>query len=129
MVAFSHFIFIILIIAYALAYNRYVHQSKAAYYYAGACGYGSLALNFNGGFLAARVSSCFKDGAGYGACFQIWCKNSDLCSKSGTKVMLMDLNTNTDTDFVLSNKAFKDMAKRGKDRDILKLVTTDMDYK
>ncbi|KAL2902212.1 Expansin-like A3 [Bienertia sinuspersici] len=91
MVAFSHFIFIMLIISYALAYDRCVHQSKAAYYYT--CGYGSLALNFNGGFLAARVSSCFKDGAG-----------------CGTKVMLMDLNTNTHTSFMLSNKAFKVMA-------------------
>ncbi|KAL2927849.1 Expansin-like A1, partial [Bienertia sinuspersici] len=118
-----------LIISYALPYDCCVHQSKAAYYYAGACGYGSLALNFNGGFLAARVSSCFKDGAGCGTCFQIRCKNSDLCSKSGTNVMLMDLNTNTHTDFVLSNKAFKAMDKLGKDRDILKLGIADVEYK
>ncbi|KAL2922781.1 Expansin-like A1, partial [Bienertia sinuspersici] len=95
----------------------------------GACGYGSLALNFNGGFLVARVSSYFKYGASCGACFQIRCKNSDLCSKSGTNVMLMDLNTNTHTDFVLCNKAFKAMAKPGKDRDILKLGVADVEYK
>ncbi|KAL2941024.1 Expansin-like A1, partial [Bienertia sinuspersici] len=96
---------------------------------AGACGYDSLALNFKGGFLAARVSSCFKDGAGCGACIQIRCKNSDLCSKSGTNVMLMYLNTNTHTDFVLSNKAYKATAKPGKDRDILKLGIADAEYK
>ncbi|KAL2932352.1 Expansin-like A2 [Bienertia sinuspersici] len=68
MAAFSHVIFIMLIISYAPPYDRCVHQSKVAYYYgAGACGYGSLALNFNEGFRAARVSSCFKDGAGCGA--------------------------------------------------------------
>ncbi|KAL2931056.1 Expansin-like A2 [Bienertia sinuspersici] len=74
MTAFSHFIFIMLIISYALPYDHCVYQSKVAYYYARACGYCSLALNFNGGFLAARVSSIFKDGAGCGACFQIQCK-------------------------------------------------------
>ncbi|KAL2900062.1 Expansin-like A1 [Bienertia sinuspersici] len=122
MAAFSHFIFIMLIISYAVPYDRCVHQSKAAYYYIGACGYGILPLNFNGGFLAARFSSCFKDGAECGAF-------SDLCTKLGTNVMLMDLNTNTHTDFVLSNIAFKAMAKPGKDRDILKLGITDVEYK
>ncbi|KAL2936915.1 Expansin-like A1 [Bienertia sinuspersici] len=135
MAAFYHFIFLMLFISPALACDRCIHQSKAAYYYSdsalssGACGYGSLALNFNGGFLAAGVSSWFKNGAGCGACFQIRCKNNDLCSKSGTKVMLMDLNTNTHNDFVLSNRAFKAMAKPGKDRDVLKLGIADVEYK
>ncbi|KAL2924436.1 Expansin-like A1 [Bienertia sinuspersici] len=119
MAAFSHFIFIMLIISYAVPYDRCVHQSKAAYNYT--CGYGSLPLNY-GGFLVARFSSCFKDGAECGAF-------SDLCTKLGTNVMLMDLNTNTHTNFVLSNKAFKAMAKPGKDRDILKLGIADVEYK
>ncbi|KAL2941584.1 Expansin-like A1 [Bienertia sinuspersici] len=40
--------------------------------------------------------------------------------------MLMDLKTNIHTDFVLSNKAFKAVAKPGKDRDIFKLGIADV---
>ncbi|XP_010690269.2 expansin-like A2 [Beta vulgaris subsp. vulgaris] len=135
MALFVNFISIILLFSFATACDRCVHQSKAAYFYndsplsSGACGYGSLALNFSGGFIAAGVSSLYKNGAGCGACFQIRCKNNGVCSKSGTKVILTDLNTNNKNDFVLSYRAFKAMAKAGKDQDVLKLGIADVEYK
>ncbi|CAO2815714.1 unnamed protein product [Amaranthus hypochondriacus] len=130
------FMFIMLFyITSSNACDRCVHQSKSAYFYndsplsSGACGYGPLALNLSRGFIAAGVSSLYKNGAACGACFQIRCKNTTLCSKAGTEVVMTDLNTNSKNDFVLSNRAFKAMANPGKDQDVLKLGIADVEYK
>jgi len=123
-----------MIVSSASACDRCVHQAKVAYFSkasslsSGACGYGSLALGFTGGQLAAAVPSVYKDGAGCGACFQIRCKNARLCTKQGTKVIVTDLNKNNQTDFVLSSRAFMGMANKGMGQDILKLGLVDVEY-
>ncbi|XP_058213873.1 expansin-like A2 [Rhododendron vialii] len=127
--------FFFLVISSASACDRCVHQAKVAYFSkasalsSGSCGYGSLALGFTGGQLAAAVPSLYKDGAGCGACFQIRCKNAALCTKQGTKVVVTDLNKNNQTDFVLSSRAFMGMANKGMGQDILKLGLVDVEYK
>ncbi|KAK9666701.1 hypothetical protein RND81_14G204800 [Saponaria officinalis] len=128
-------LFFFVLISHAIACDRCVHQSKAAYFSSdsplssGACGYGSLALNFNGGFLASGVPSLYKNGAGCGACFQIRCNDSALCTKRGTKVIMTDLNKDTNVDFVLSSTAFESMAQPGKEQDVRKLGITNIEYK
>lgn len=127
--------FLFLIISSATGCDRCVHQSKVAYFSkasalsTGACGYGSMAIGFNSGHLAAAVSSLYKDGAGCGACFQIRCKNTALCSSRGTRVVVTDLNKNNQTDFVLSSRAFMAMANKGMGQDILKHGILDVEYK
>ncbi|GFQ01880.1 expansin-like a2 [Phtheirospermum japonicum] len=125
----------VIVVSSATACDRCLHQSKVAFYSSdqplrsGACGYGSLAIGFNYGRLAAAVPSIYKDGAGCGACFQMRCKDANICSKEGTNVIVTDLNNDNRTDFVLSNKAFMAMAKNGSGQDLLKRGLVDVDYK
>ncbi|KAL2944013.1 Expansin-like A1 [Bienertia sinuspersici] len=119
--------------SFATAYDQCV-QSKAVVFSSafalssGACGYGSLALKLSGGHVTAGVPSLYKDGAGCGACFQIKCKNSAICNKEGTKLIMSDVNkSNSITDFVLNSRAFKAMALLGKGLQVLKLGIVDVE--
>ncbi|GMJ12672.1 EXPANSIN L1, expansin-like A1 [Hibiscus trionum] len=132
----AHFLCLLfLLLSSANACDRCVHQSKASHFSldsplpSGSCGYGSFALNLTGGRLAAAVPSLYKQGAGCGTCFQIRCKDPKLCSKTGTKVTVTDLNPNSQTDFVLSLRAFMALANPGLIRDVMKLAIVDVEYK
>lgn len=60
---------------------------------------------------------------------QIRCKNTKLCRKEGTKVIVTDLNKDNKTDFVISSRAFMSMANKGMSQDVLKLGIADVEYK
>ncbi|KAB5561513.1 hypothetical protein DKX38_006470 [Salix brachista] len=117
--------FLFLIVSSAAACDRCVHQSKVAYFSrasalsSGACGYGSMAIGFNSGNLAAAVSSLYKDGAGCGACFQARTRDHP------TSLPYIWWNT----DFVLSSRAFMAMAKKDRGQDILKQGIVGVEYK
>ncbi|KAI3446319.1 hypothetical protein Pfo_002984 [Paulownia fortunei] len=125
----------LLLASSATACDRCAHQSKVVFFskaqalQSGACGYGSLAIGFNDGRLAAAAPSIYKEGAGCGACFQIRCKDESICSKEGTTVLVTDRNHDNRTDFVVSSRAFMAMAKKGMGQDILKLGLADVEYK
>ncbi|XP_010514920.1 PREDICTED: expansin-like A3 [Camelina sativa] len=118
------------------ACDRCLHSSKAAYFSSaaalssGACAYGSMATSFFAGHIAGAIPSIYKDGAGCGACFQVRCKNPKLCTSKGTIVMVTDLNTGSQTDLVLSSRAFRAMAKPGSgaDKYLLKQGIVDVEY-
>ncbi|KAJ0434429.1 putative rlpA-like protein, double-psi beta-barrel [Helianthus annuus] len=117
------------------ACDRCLHQSKAAFFStpsslsSGACGYDSSASSLYGSHLAAAVGSIYKSGSGCGACFQVRCKDSKVCSKAGTQVIVTDLNKNNDTDFVMTPRAFMAMANKGMAHSLLKLGVADVEYK
>ncbi|KAL7118458.1 hypothetical protein ACP275_02G002700 [Erythranthe tilingii] len=126
----------LLLASYATACDRCVHQSKVSFFskpqalLSGSCGYGSLAIGFNEGRLAAASPSIYKDGAACGACFQIRCKDERICSKEGTRVLVSDRNDDDNkTDFVVSSRAFMAMAKKGMAQQFLKLGLADVEYK
>ncbi|OVA16035.1 Expansin/pollen allergen [Macleaya cordata] len=115
--------------------ERCLHQSKAAFFRSnvplssGACGYGPLAPGFNGGYLAAGVSTLFRNGVGCGACFHVKCKNPRLCRGSGTNVIVTDIHKSNETDFVLSSRAFISMAAKGMAKELLGQGIVDVEYK
>ncbi|KAK8626698.1 hypothetical protein V6N13_134331 [Hibiscus sabdariffa] len=132
----AHFLWLLfLLLSSATACDRCVHRSKASYFSSdsalasGACGYKHLALGLGSGRPAAGGSSLYRQGSGCGACFHIRCKNPKLCTSTGTKVILTDLNPHSQADFVLSSKSFMALAYPSMVRDILKHGIVDVEYK
>ncbi|GLJ06082.1 hypothetical protein SUGI_0031510 [Cryptomeria japonica] len=133
---FSALLFVLPMLILLYRGDSQLVKSRAAYYESqdglgtsrGGCGYGEFGRELNYGDVAA-VGRLFRGGAGCGACYQVKCKNEDLCSGKGVKVVATDHGEGDGTDFIMSPHAFTAMAKNGKDKHLLALGVVDIKYK
>ncbi|KAL5199173.1 hypothetical protein ABZP36_002685 [Zizania latifolia] len=125
----------------ASACERCVNQGKAAYSSSlsqlpaggagggGSCGYGTMAMELNGGFLAAGGPRQHRGGLGCGRCFQMRCRNAKVCSNAGVRVVLTDFHRSNRTDFLLGGPAFVALAKPGMAHRLKKLAALPVEYR
>ncbi|KAI9089152.1 hypothetical protein K1719_029431 [Acacia pycnantha] len=93
-------------------------SSRATYYGSpdcygtprGACGYSEYGRTVNDGSVAG-VSGLWKNGSGCGACYQVRCKNAQVCDEYGTYVVVTDYGEGDRTDFVMSPRAYARMGR------------------
>ncbi|WMV34568.1 hypothetical protein MTR67_027953 [Solanum verrucosum] len=112
------FLFIVLLLPSLCYSNNYV--SRVSYYStpdgmgtpSGACGYGDYGKDVNSGDVCTASKRLYKNGAACGACYQVRCKDKDLCSDEGTKVVVTDNGEGHGTDFILSSRGYAKMAKQ-----------------
>lgn len=133
--ALSSCILLLLLASCASACERCVRQGKAAYSPStiptggGICGYGAMAVETNGGFLAAGGPRQHRGGLGCGRCFQMRCRDAKICSTRGVRVVLTDFHRNNRTDFLLGGPAFVGLAKPGMAQQLTRLDALPIEYK
>ncbi|KAM0936751.1 putative expansin/pollen allergen, DPBB domain, expansin, cellulose-binding-like protein [Dioscorea sansibarensis] len=107
---FQVFLFLPLFLCQSLLKADTFTHSRAAYYpnsdqqgtSDGACGYKSFGATLNGGDVSA-ASNLYRNG--------VICTDRSLCSTDGVRIVITDSGSSSDTDFILSQKAFSKMGQ------------------
>lgn len=76
----------------------------------GACGYNEFGKRINGGDVGA-VSRLYRNGMGCGACYQVRCTHTHLCTDNGVTIVATDYREGDYTDFIPSPSAFVKLAR------------------
>ncbi|XP_012829107.1 PREDICTED: expansin-like B1 [Erythranthe guttata] len=94
----------------------------------GACGYGEYGRTVYNGEVSG-VSRLYKNGSGCGACYQVRCKIPTHCSEEGTKIVVTDYGEGHETDFILSARAYSNLALPNLAPQLLAYGVIDVEYK
>ncbi|XP_019182354.1 PREDICTED: expansin-like B1 [Ipomoea nil] len=133
------FLFVTVILP-VMCYSEQIENSlytRATYYGSpdcygtpsGACGFGDYGRNVNGGKVSGVSSRLYKNGTGCGACYQVRCKIPTHCNEEGTKMVVTDYGEGDRTDFILSTRAYSEMANPGLANELFALGVVDMEYR
>ncbi|XP_058085183.1 expansin-like B1 [Magnolia sinica] len=94
----------------------------------GACGYGEFGRTINGGDVGA-VGRLYRNGTGCGACYQVRCTHAQLCTEEGVHVVVTDHGEGDYTDFILSPRAFVNLAHQNMALDLLAYGVINVEYR
>ncbi|KAL6008331.1 hypothetical protein ACLOJK_033840 [Asimina triloba] len=94
----------------------------------GACGYGEIGRNMNGGDVVA-AGRLYANGSGCGGCYQVRCINRpQLCTEDGVQVVVTDHGESDNTDFILTTSAFLRLARPNMALDLRACGVVDVEY-
>ncbi|KAG8659516.1 expansin-like B1 [Manihot esculenta] len=125
-----------LVLLPVICYSQDFTCSRATYYGSpdclgtpsGACGFGEYGRTVNDANVAG-VSRLYKNGTGCGACYQVRCKVSQLCTDDGVNVVATDYGEGDNTDFILSTRAYARLANPNMVLDLFAYGVVDVEYR
>ncbi|KAK4423013.1 Expansin-like B1 [Sesamum alatum] len=129
--------FIVVLFAASLCYGQESYVCSRATYYGspdcngnptGACGFGEYGRTVNNGEVSG-VSRLYRNGTGCGACYQVRCKIPTHCSDEGTKVVVTDYGEGDNTDFILSLRAYANLARPNMAAELFAYGVVDVEYR
>ncbi|XP_059068552.1 expansin-like A1 [Cryptomeria japonica] len=89
---------------------------------------GTSDKKLNGPNVAAATPKLYRDGVGCSACYQIRCLDPDLCSKTWQKIVVTDITTNNQTDFMVPKHTFATLALPHKGAALRRKGIVDIEY-